>query len=157
MTRSTGNAGDPMGEVDPKRPSRRTPKNRVLVIEDDQDVRDTVCETLEDAGYTVSTANNGLLALDALRSAFDAQSALGSESTLPDLILLDLMMPVMDGERFLQELRRDPQLSTLVVVLLTADSCALAQGIRLGANQGLRKPVQLSDLMATVSKYCDRR
>jgi CheY-like chemotaxis protein len=146
-----------MGEIDLKRPSRRTPMRRVLVVEDDQDVRDTVCETLEDVGYTVSTATNGLLALEALESALDAQSAPGAESTLPDLILLDLMMPVMDGERFLRELRKHPQLSALNVVLLTADSHALTQGIRLGANQGLRKPVQLSDLIATVSKYCDHR
>lgn len=125
----------------------------VLVVEDDQDVRDTVCETLEDIGYAVSTATNGLLALNAL----EASCAREAERALPGLILLDLMMPVMDGERFLQELRKDPRFSALPVVLLTADGHAATKAVRLGANHGLRKPVQLNDLIATVSKYCEDR
>lgn len=132
---------------------------RVLVVEDDQDVRDTVCETLEDAGYRVSTATNGLLALKALEvlSAREEQAAREEQSTLPRLILLDLMMPVMDGEQFLRALRKNPRLSPLPVVLLTADSHAVTQAIRLGANHGLRKPVQLNDLIAAVAKYCEGR
>lgn len=120
---------------------------RVLVVEDDEDVRDTVCETLEDAGYAVSTAVNGLVALQALEAL----------NVLPGLILLDLMMPVMGGEHVLQALRNDPRLSALPVVLLTADSHAVTQALGLGANHGLRKPVQFSDLIATVSKFCEDR
>jgi two-component system, chemotaxis family, chemotaxis protein CheY len=118
----------------------------VLVVEDDQDVCDSVCDTLVDAGYAVSKAANGLIALQALEAA----------TALPDLVLLDLMMPVLDGECFLRELRGDPRLSALPVVLLTADRQATTQAVALGADHGLRKPVQLVELVATVSKYCRR-
>lgn len=120
---------------------------RVLLVEDDQDVREAVCETLEDVGFAVSTAANGLLALGALAAA----------NELPGLILLDLTMPVMNGEHFLRELRKNPRLSALHVVLFTANGHAVAEPVRLGADHGLRKPVQLHDLVATVSKYCGDR
>src|SRR5688572_2385178 len=91
----------------------------VLVVEDDQDVCDSVCDTLVDAGYAVARATNGRLALNALEAP----------NELPDLVLLDLMMPVIDGEQFLQEVRKDPRLSALPVVLLTADRQALARAV----------------------------
>jgi two-component system, chemotaxis family, chemotaxis protein CheY len=116
----------------------------VLIVEDDQDVCDAVSETLVDAGYAVLTAMNGALALSALRAS----------NELPCLILLDLMMPVMDGERFLQEMGKDPRLSRLPVVLLTADGPAITDAVTHLHLDGLRKPVEMSDLLLTVSKYC---
>jgi CheY-like chemotaxis protein len=116
----------------------------ILIVEDDQDVRDALSETLVDAGYAVSTAVNGALALRALRAS----------NELPRLVLLDLMMPVMDGERFLQEMRKDPRLSVLPVVLLTADGRAVTQAATFGHSDGLRKPVQRGDLLFTIAKYC---
>jgi DNA-binding response OmpR family regulator len=118
----------------------------VLVVEDDQDVCESVCDTLTDAGYAVAKASNGLLALHALEAP----------NALPGLVLLDVMMPVIDGEHFLQELRKDPRLCALPVVLLTADRQAAAKAVALGADYGLRKPVQLLELVATVSKYYRR-
>jgi two-component system, chemotaxis family, chemotaxis protein CheY len=124
-----------------------TTRRTILVVEDDQDVCESVCDSLLDAGYAVAKASNGEVALRALEAP----------NALPGLVLLDLMMPVIDGERFLKEMRKDPRLSTLPVVLLTADRRATDQAIALGANHGLRKPVHLNDLIATVSKYCQDR
>jgi CheY-like chemotaxis protein len=119
-------------------------QGQVLVVEDNDDIRDAVAESLGDAGYGVWVAANGVIALRALRESPD----------LPCLILLDLMMPVMDGAEFLQEMRSDPRLSALPVVLVTADGNAITKAAALGTHGGLRKPVQLNDLLATVSKYC---
>jgi CheY-like chemotaxis protein len=129
-----------------REPERRPVSTRrsVLVVEDNEDIRDAVAESLEDAGYGVRVAANGAIAMNALRESSD----------LPCLILLDLMMPVMDGAQFLQEMRRDPRLSVLPVVLVTADGSAVTKATALGTHGGLRKPVQLDDLLSTVAKYC---
>lgn len=87
-----------------------TKDKRVLLIEDEADIRDAMAETLEDAGYTVLTAGNGKEGL---------AIALAEH---PDLILLDLMMPVMDGKTMLQKLRADAWgRSAKVMVLSTMD------------------------------------
>ena len=121
-----------------------TTRRKVLVVEDNEDIRDAVAVSLEDAGYDVSVAANGAIAIDALRESND----------LPCLILLDLMMPVMDGVQFLQEMRSDPRLSALPVVVITADGSAITKATALGTHGGLRKPVRLNELLSTVSKYC---
>ncbi len=121
-----------------------TTRRKVLVVEDNEDIRDAVAVSLEDAGYDVSVAANGAIAIDALRESND----------LPCLILLDLMMPVMDGVQFLQEMRSDPRLSALPVVVITADGSAITKATALGTHGGLRKPVRLKELLSTVSKYC---
>jgi CheY-like chemotaxis protein len=119
------------------------PEPKVLVVEDDEGIRDALAVVLEDAGYGVWLAANGAIAIGELRAASD----------LPFLILLDLMMPVMDGAQFLQEMRQDPRLSALPVVVVTADGNALAKAAALNAHGGLRKPVQLAELLSTVSRY----
>jgi CheY-like chemotaxis protein len=119
-------------------------RRKILVIEDNDDVRDAVAESLEDAGYDAWVAANGAVAMGELRESND----------LPCLILLDLMMPEMDGAQFLQEMRNDPRLSALPVVVVTADGSAKAKATALGTHGGLRKPVQLRELLSTVSKFC---
>lgn len=85
---------------------------RVLVVDDDPDIRDTVAGLLEDHGFEVSTARHGMDALAQLRT-------LGP----PDLILLDLLMPVMDGVEFIQALRAaDGDLAKVPVVVVSASS-----------------------------------
>ena len=118
-------------------------RQKVLVVEDNEGIREAVAEALADAGYGVWLAANGAIAIDELRASSD----------LPFLILLDLMMPVMDGTQFLQEMRQDPRLSALPVVVVTADGNAIAKAAALGTHSGLRKPVQLKELLSTVSKY----
>jgi CheY-like chemotaxis protein len=82
----------------------------VLIVDDDLDIRETLTEILEDRGFAVITAANGLEALQVLRSA----------DVKPSVILLDLMMPVMDGYDFLAEYKRDPALASIPVVVVTA-------------------------------------
>ncbi len=87
-----------------------TQDKRILLVEDEADIRDAMAETLQDAGYTVLTATNGQEGL---------HTALAEH---PNLILLDLKMPVMDGETMLQKLRTDPWgKSAKVMILSTMD------------------------------------
>ena len=112
----------------------------VLLVEDDVDVREAVADTLEEAGYHVIVARHGLEALGLLRAG----------SPRPCLILLDLMMPVMDGWQFRDEQRKHPELAQIPVVALSAHS-----GLRdLDAADHLRKPIQLRMLIGVVERYC---
>jgi len=116
----------------------------VLVVEDDFAVRETLQELLEEEGFLVVQACNGQEALDRLRGVASA----------PRLILLDLMMPVMDGWQFRAEMRRDPHLSRIPVVVMSAD-VALDQKVRGLAVAGvLPKPVELDRLLETVRRFC---
>jgi two-component system, chemotaxis family, chemotaxis protein CheY len=81
----------------------------VLVVDDEPDLRDTMCAILEAEGYRVETASNGREALDSLRA--------GSR---PRLVLLDLTMPVMNGYEFLEHLKKDRELSRIPVTVVSA-------------------------------------
>jgi CheY-like chemotaxis protein len=118
----------------------------VLVVEDDDAIREVVAETLTDEGYRVSVAGHGVEALEKMR-ATDA---------LPGLILLDLMMPVMDGRTFRDEQLKDPRVAGVPVVLMTADARATEMASELAASGVLRKPVALRDLFAAVERYCGK-
>lgn len=111
----------------------------VLLVEDDIDVREAVADTLDEAGYRVSPARNGQEALDMLRSG----------AVQPRVILLDLMMPVMDGWQFREEQLRDPALASIPVVALSAHGGIEA----LDAAAHLRKPVELKQLLDTVARF----
>lgn len=115
------------------------PVRRVMVVEDDRDVRDAVEEVLQDHGLRTIAAANGALALALLRAA-------GAEP--PGLILLDLMMPVMDGIELLAELRSDPELARIPVVVTSAGITVL-DGVA-----HLPKPFDLEALVALVRHYC---
>jgi len=82
----------------------------VLIVDDDDDIREALTDTLEDNGFRVLTAVNGLEALRLLRTG----------PVAPAVILLDLMMPVMDGYGFLAEQQQDPQLAAIPVAVITA-------------------------------------
>jgi CheY-like chemotaxis protein len=116
----------------------------VLVVEDDPDIRATLCEALEDNGYSAVGAANGAEALEYLRG--------GAEP--PCLILLDLMMPVMDGQTFRTEQRADPQLANIPVVVISAYRDVERQANDLAAGF-LQKPVRLETLLETARKHCD--
>jgi CheY-like chemotaxis protein len=116
----------------------------VLVVEDDPDIRATLCEALEDNGYSAAGAANGAEALEYLRTAAE----------LPCLILLDLMMPVMDGQTFRTEQRADPKLANIPVVVISAYRDVERQANDLAA-EFLSKPVRLETLLETARKHCD--
>jgi DNA-binding response OmpR family regulator len=112
----------------------------VLLVEDDDDLRDAIADVLEEAGYRVMLAENGRVALDALHMA----------ERLPHCVLLDLMMPVMDGQDLLRELRNTPRLSTLRVILLSANVASIARARELGADGAICKPVTPDAVLALV-------
>jgi CheY-like chemotaxis protein len=85
-------------------------RRSILLVEDDRDIREILAASLEDEGFEVMTASNGLEALRVLRT----------RPTPPDVILLDLMMPVLDGYGFLAERRKDPALASIPVAIVTA-------------------------------------
>lgn len=111
----------------------------VLIVEDNDDLRALYEYAITGEGYPAVTANNGQMALDLLE---------GSTST-PCLIILDLMMPVMDGWEFLKHREKSPKLSAIPVIVCTAVKDDTPQGIPF-----LRKPLDLSVLLETVEKYC---
>jgi CheY-like chemotaxis protein len=116
----------------------------VLVVEDDADILRAVVQVLEDEGYAVRAAENGRVALAALREP---------GAPKPCVILLDLMMPVMDGWAFRAEQLRDPALSDIPVIVLTADGAA-AEKISLMHGAGaLRKPVELLTLLDAIQPF----
>ena len=114
----------------------------VLVVEDDPDLRHLMHRLLSLEGFDPQVAANGLEALDILRSA-----------PPPRVILLDLMMPVMDGWQFRQQQRADPQLAGIPVVVTTAVP-QIERLNELKAAAILHKPWDLSELLDAVRRYC---
>ncbi len=111
----------------------------VMVVDDDADVRDGVAELLRYRGFTVTMAENGAEALDLLRAGMR-----------PRLVLLDLRMPVMDGETFCNILQEDPSLASIPVCVISSDTGRAVKLIRSGASGFLRKPVDVQDLLKTL-------
>jgi CheY-like chemotaxis protein len=118
----------------------------VLVVEDDSDIRQALLEVLQDHAYEAVSAGNGQEALERLHGA----------ATTPCLILLDMMMPVMDGWAFRAAQASDPDLRSIPVVVLTAHASAPRVAKDMDAAGFLRKPVKLDTLLATVQKFCDQ-
>lgn len=118
--------------------------HEVLVIDDDPDILESMTFVLESAGYRVSTATNGAEALDHLRG-----------NVAPCLILLDLMMPVMNGWQFRAEQSRDSKLAGIPVVVVTGAGHALQKAASLGVAGCLEKPVDLDELISVARRYCD--
>ena len=114
---------------------------RVLVVEDDTDLRESICTVLADAGYTSWAAENGEVALERARAE------------RPCVILLDLMMPIMNGWEFRSEQLRDPNLSSIPVIIMTADGRAREKAQALHADY-LKKPITLDALLNLVDDYC---
>jgi CheY-like chemotaxis protein len=108
----------------------------VLVVDDDRDICDIIAEALALAGHRVLIASNGRMALDQARR------------TCPDLIVLDLMMPVMSGWEFLEARREDPALVSVPVIVDTAFSETQVDG----AAVILQKPFDVDTLLAAVAR-----
>lgn len=139
----------------PSGAGRSTP--RVLIVEDDQDIRETLAQVLELEGYEVHTAGNGRIALDWVNSQTD----------LPCVILLDLFMPEMDGREFLQNFKAskkfsgqnpDPRLSRPAVVVLTAapPESEIVKTVSQQSYKFLKKPIDLEELLAVVATICQK-
>ncbi|WP_437939537.1 response regulator [Sorangium sp. So ce341] len=116
---------------------------RILVVEDDLDIRSILSQLLAFEGYEVEEAADGAEALAMLR-----------RDGPPALILLDLMMPIMDGWQLRAELQRDPELSSVPVVIVSADVRAEQEASRLCAAGLLKKPLQIEPLLELVHRIC---
>ena len=116
----------------------------VMVVEDDADVREAISEVLADCQYTALHAANGAEALQRLRSA----------EVRPCLILLDVMMPTMDGWQFRAEQKSDPSVSDIPVVVLSAHANGSEAAEKMDAVAYLAKPVSLESLVSLVERFC---
>jgi CheY-like chemotaxis protein len=117
------------------------PAKRILVVEDNAATREALALILEGSGYEVQTAAHGRAALDHLQTG-----------QRPDLILLDLMMPVMDGWQFRVVQRSDADLAGIPVIVCTAASEAQRRSEILGAVAYLSKPVEVEDLLHAIER-----
>lgn len=110
----------------------------VLVVDDDPDILDAICDILEAEGYRVARARHGLEALDRV------------SEEVPAVILLDLMMPVMDGPAFATALRQRPVARRVPIVVISADGNP-QKVAALGAQGYLAKPFDIDALLANVA------
>lgn len=111
---------------------------RVLVVEDVRELRELLVEALTDEGYAVRSAEHGKAALGIL------------EDWLPQVILLDLAMPVMDGLTFLDEIRELPEAAAVPIVVVSAQWKELGLALKRGARATVRKPYTLDHLVETI-------
>ena len=120
--------------------------SRVLVVEDDKDIAELIAHYLQKAGHTVETAATGTAGLKRAKEA------------APDLILLDLMLPGMDGLLVCQTLRSDPATASIPIIMLTArgEEAERITGLELGADDYVTKPFSPRELTARVAALLRR-
>ncbi len=121
------------------RPARR--RGRILVVDDDRDLRELLAAVLSSAGYEVLTAENGAAALSVLRTV------------IPDLIILDLMMPVMNGWQFREAQTALPDYARIPVICLSGHHAARHQATAIGIDVCIVKPFEIDDLFAAVNRF----
>jgi CheY-like chemotaxis protein len=114
----------------------------IMVVEDDRDIRESVVEVLEEEGHVVTSAGDGREALELLQRA----------SPAPDLILLDLMMPVMSGYQFREEQLKLPAFAAIPVLIVTADVNARAKVASLKAAGFVQKPLKIQPLLDLIDQ-----
>jgi DNA-binding response OmpR family regulator len=116
---------------------------KILVVDDDHDTREMLCLSFRAAGYQTDSAGNG------------AEGMKKARSFSPDLIILDLMLPEMDGFIICEELRREPATSTVPIIMLTAMPGELARvvGLAAGATEYINKPFETQQLLRRVHRH----
>jgi CheY-like chemotaxis protein len=117
-------------------------RKTILVVEDDPTLRDTLREALEGHGYRVETAENGGVALEKIR-----------RGSSPALVLLDLMMPEVDGWDFLARRRVDPGFPAIPIVVLSAYLTGPERDSALPASGFVRKPIEMQELLAEIERH----
>lgn len=123
------------------------PAERILVVDDDAIVRRFVRSLLEERGYSADTASDGNEALGLLRKG------------ARDLVLTDLIMPGRDGFELLRDMKEDPALSQIPVIVLSMRNKEgdIVRGLELGAEDYVVKPFHALELLARISKALERR
>jgi DNA-binding response OmpR family regulator len=119
---------------------------KILITEDEQELRQMLKLTMESAGYQVVTANNGREALERLNS------------DLPDVVLMDVMMPEMNGFDAMRKIKENPSTAHIPVVMLTAldDDASTAKGWKMGTSLYLKKPFVPGQLISYIQLILDR-
>ncbi len=115
---------------------------RILIVEDDTSIRELLVELLESEGYNVSSAVNGLEGLKKLEA-----------DSKPNLILIDLMMPVMDGYTFRTEQLKNNTWAKIPTVVMSAEANAKEKLKSYNITAFLSKPVELDTILQTVERY----
>lgn len=116
---------------------------RIFVIEDDQDIRESLEIALRFEGYEVESFANGQEAIDRMHKTPE-----------PCLILLDMMMPIMDGEEFMRHFHELPATILPIPVFLVSANSSKEESNRMGCRGFLKKPVTLDALVSIVEKFC---
>ena len=120
------------------------PRKLVLVVDDDQSVRELVLRALQGKGYETIEAKDGL----------SAAELLGKMPRTPDLLICDVMMPTIDGFSLARMVKTSPSLRSVPIIFLTAKADAedVVRGITLGARHYVQKPFSVKDLLDKVEK-----
>jgi len=120
---------------------------KILVIEDEETVRENILELLDAEGFDAIAAPNGRIGLELARQQ------------LPDLILCDVRMPELDGYGVLQGIRSDPAMAGIPLIFLTAKASKsdLSYGLELGANAYITKPFTITELLSAISRILEGR
>lgn len=113
----------------------------ILVVEDDEDIRSIVVDLLESEGYQTKSASNGQEALELLK-----------EIAKPCLVLLDMMMPIIDGRTFLDKVMHDAFLAPIPVVVVSAIA---DKSNTQGAVGFLKKPIDIEVVLKLVERFCE--
>jgi CheY-like chemotaxis protein len=121
---------------------KATAEKHVLIVEDDEAVREALATFLEVEGYPVLVAGDGEEALRQLR----ARTSVG-------IILLDLMMPVMNGWQFREHQLKDPTIASIPVLVVTADDRAAQKAADIGAAGFMTKPIEFDQLLRQIARF----
>ena len=120
------------------------PDETILIVEDDEETSRSFADILGVMGYRAETAANGKVALEILRRAPQRYC----------VILLDIMMPVMDGWEFLKEFKADAAISKIPVIIVSAVTNGERDNARVAAVEFLPKPVDTSQLLSSLQRHC---
>ncbi len=127
-----------------RQPATKAQMNEILIVEDCKDIQLLLARLLQNAGYSVTCASNGFEALELLQAADDT----------PAVILLDLMMPKMDGYQFRIEQEKDPRLASIPILAMTAYSDVQTKAMSIGAKGFLKKPFSdIETILAAVGQF----
>ena len=111
---------------------------KVLIVDDEREIRESLEELFQDEGYAVVSAGTGAEALDRLR-----------EGELPCAVILDLLLPVMSGQEVYREMQKEPKLTGIPVIVITSDPSRAPSGLLI-----MKKPMNLERLLTTVRQHC---
>jgi two-component system alkaline phosphatase synthesis response regulator PhoP len=122
-------------------------KIKILLVDDEPDIIEFICFNLENEGYLVEKAENGLIAIEKAKIFY------------PDLIILDIMMPIIDGIEACEKIRKIPDLNNPIIVFLTARGEDYSQiaGFEAGADDYITKPIKPKVLMSKIKALLKRR